>query len=91
MWGFYLCFLEVQVFANGGEQAAQTLQRLLVVVLQQLHHTVMHDGFRQHLEFEEFPDELDVTDGSPPGLVLSFFQFVMKPRPLLWLLYKEEE
>lgn len=60
------------------------------MVLQQLHHTVMHDGFSQHFEFKEFSNELDVANGSPPGFIFSFFQFIMKPCPLLWLLHKEE-
>lgn len=60
------------------------------MVLQQLHHAVMHDGFSEHFEFKEFSNKLDVTNGSPPGFVLSFFQFIMKPRPLLWLLFEEE-
>lgn len=66
----HLGLLEVQVLADGGEQPAQALQRLLVVVLQQLDHAVVHDGLSQHLEFEELPDELDVADGAPPRLVL---------------------
>ena len=86
---FYLCFLKIQVLANGSEQATQALQGFFIVVLQQLHHAVMHDGFRQHFEFEELSDELDITNGSPPGFVLSFFQFIVEPRPLLWLLCKE--
>lgn len=49
----------------------------------------MHDGFSEHFELEEFSDELDVTNGSPPGFVLSFLQFIVKPRPLLWLLHKK--
>jgi hypothetical protein len=60
------------------------------MVFEQLHHTVMHDGFSQHFEFKELSDKLDVTNGSPPGFVLGFFQFIMKPRPLLWLLCKKE-
>lgn len=74
----HLGLLKVKVLADGGEQSAQTLQRLLVMVLQQLHHTVMHDGLRQHLELEEFADELDVADGTPPGLVLGFLQLFLK-------------
>ena len=73
IWGSYLCFLKVQVFANCGEQATQTLEGLFIVVLQQLHHAVMHDGFSQHLEFEELSNELDVANGSPPGFIFSFF------------------
>lgn len=87
--GFYLCFFKVQVFADGGEQATKALKGFFVMVLQQLHHTIMHDGFSQHLEFEEFSNELDVTYGSPPGFVLGFFQLIVKSRPLLRLLYKE--
>ncbi len=78
----HLGLLKVEVLADGGEQPAQALQRLLVVVLQQLDNTVMHDGLRQHLELEELADELDVADGTPPGLVLVFLQLLLKPLTL---------
>lgn len=75
----HLGLLKVEVLADGGEQPAQTLQRLLIVVLQQLDDTVMHDGLRQHLELKELADELDVADGTPPGLVLGFLQLFLHP------------
>lgn len=78
----HLGFLEVQVLSDGGEQPAQALQRLLVVVLQQLDNTVVHDGFSQHLELEELADELDVADGTPPGLVLGVLELFLKPLAL---------
>lgn len=52
------------------------------MVLQQLHHTVVHDGLRQHLELEKFADELNVADGTPSGLVLGFLQLLLKPLTL---------
>lgn len=58
---YYLGLLKVQVLANCGEQPAETLQRLFIVILQQFHYTVVHDGLRQHLQLEEFTNELNVT------------------------------
>lgn len=78
----HLGLLKVQVLADGGEQPTQTLQRLLVVVLQQLHHTIVHDGLSQHLELEELPDELDVAYGASPSLVLGLLQLFLKPLAL---------
>ena len=68
----------VEVLANGGEQRTQALQRLLVLVLQQLHHRIVHDGHRQHLELEKFANELNVADGTPLGLVLGLLQLLLK-------------
>lgn len=78
----HLGLLKVQVFADGGEQPAQTLQRLLVVILEQLDDAVVHDGLRQHLELEQLADELDVADGASPGLVLGLLQLLLKPLAL---------
>lgn len=75
----HLGLLEVQVLADGGEQPAQALQGLLVVVLEQLDHAVVHDGLRQHLELEQLADELDVADGAPPSLVLGLLQLLLQP------------
>lgn len=58
----HLRLLEVQVLPDGGQQPAQTLQTLLVVVLQQLHDAVVHDVFRQHLQLEQLANELDVAE-----------------------------
>lgn len=41
----YLGFFKVQVFANGGEQSAETFEGLLIMVFQEFNHTVMHNGF----------------------------------------------
>ena len=57
----YLGLLKVQVFADGGEKPAEALQRLFVVILQQLHDTVVHDGLGEHLQLEQLTDELDVA------------------------------
>lgn len=81
----YLGLLKVQVLADGGEQPAQALQGLLVVVLEQLHHTVVHDGFGQHLQLKKLPNELDVAQGAPPGLVPSFVQLLLQASSLLGL------
>ncbi len=81
----HLGLFKVQVLADGGEQPAQALQRLLIVVLQQFDNTVVHDGLCQHLQLEELADELDVANGAPPGLVLGVLQLFLKSltlRPL---------
>lgn len=78
----HLGLLKVQVLADGGEQPAEAFQRLFVVVLQQLDHTVVHDGLRQHLQLEQLADELDVADGPPAGFVLGFFQLLLEPLAL---------
>lgn len=70
----HLGLLKVQVLADGGEQPAKALQRFLVMVLQQLDHAVVHDGLCQHLEFEQLPDEPDISYGAPAGLVLGLLQ-----------------
>lgn len=67
----YLGFLKVQVLADGGQQSAQALQGLLVVVLEQLHNAVVHDDLGEHFELEQLADELDVAQRAPPGLVFS--------------------
>lgn len=81
----HLSLLKVQVLANGCEQAAKALKGLLIVVFQQLHHAVVHDGLCQHLQFEKLANKFYIPDGSPPGFVLGLFQLVMEPRLLLWL------
>lgn len=78
----HLGLLKVEVLADGSEQSAQTLQRLLVVILKQLDNAVVHDGFGQHLELEQLTDELDVADRTPPGLVLCLFQLFLEPLAL---------
>lgn len=87
----HLGLLEVQVLADGGEQPAQALQGLLVVVLEQLDHAVVHDGLRQHLELEQLADELDVADGAPPGLVLGLLQLLLQPVALRRLARRENK
>lgn len=78
----HLGLLKVEVLADGREQSAQTLQRLLVVILEQLDDAVVHDGFGQHLELEQLTDELDVADGTPPRLVLGLLQLFLEPLAL---------
>ena len=70
----YLGLLKVQVLADGGQQSTEALQRLLVVVLQQLDDAVVHDGLRQHLQLEQLADELDVAQRPPARLVLRLLQ-----------------
>lgn len=55
------------------------------MVLEQLHHTVMHDGFGQHLQLKELPDELDVAQGAPTGLVPGVIQLLLQASSLLGL------
>lgn len=87
----YLGLLKVQVLADGGQQPAQALQRLLVVVFQQLHDAVVHDDLREHLELEQLADELDVAQRAPPGLVFGLLQLVDEPLLLLLLPDRERE
>lgn len=86
----HLGLLEVQVLADGGEQPAQALQGLLVVVLEQLDHAVVHNGLRQHLELEQLADELDVADGAPPRLILGVLQLLLEPVALCRLRGRRE-
>ena len=81
----HLGLLKVQVLADGGEQAAEALQTLLVVVLEQLDHAVVHDGFGQHLQLEELADEPDVADGASARLVLGLLQLGLQVIPLAGL------
>lgn len=52
------------------------------MILQQLDDTIVHNGFSQHLELEELPDELDVADGTSAGLVLGLLQLLLQPLAL---------
>lgn len=81
----YLGLLKVEVLADGGQQPTQALQGLGVVVLEQLHDAVVHDDLGEHLELEELPDELDVAQRAPPGLVFGALQLVGELLLLLWL------
>ena len=57
-----------EVLADGGEESAQTLQRLLVAVnLGQLSKALVHDAGRQHLQLVELADEADVAHRPAPG------------------------
>lgn len=78
----HLGLLKVEVLADGSEQSAQTLQRLLIVILKQFDNTVVHDGFSQHLELEQLTDELNVADRTPPSLVLCLLQLFLEPLAL---------
>lgn len=69
----HLGLLKVQVLPDGSEQSAQALQRLFIVILQQLDHAVMHDGLSQHLQLKQLANEPYVADGAPSGFVLGFF------------------
>jgi len=81
----YLSLFKVQVFADGGEQPAEALEGLFVVILQQLHHTVVHDGLGQHLQLEELADELYVAEGPPAGYVFGLLQRHLQALTLLVL------
>jgi len=85
----HLGLLEVQVLADGGQQPAEALQGLGVVVLEQLHDAVVHDDLRQHLELEQLADELDVAERPPPGDVLRLLE--LHGKPLLLLRLPEEQ
>ncbi len=57
----HLGLLTVQIFPDGGQQAAETLQTLLLLLLHQFDDAVVHDVHRQHLQLEQLPNELDVA------------------------------
>lgn len=44
------------------------------MVLEQLDHTVMHNGLGQHLEFKELADKFNVANGAPTSFVLGFLE-----------------
>lgn len=57
----YLGLLEVQILANRGQKSTQALQRLLIMVFEQLYNAIMHDDLCEHFKFEQFTDELDIA------------------------------
>lgn len=55
------------------------------MVLEQLHHTIMHDSFCEHLQLKELPNELDVPQRASPGLVPGIVQLLLQASSLLGL------
>lgn len=72
----YLGLFKVEVLANGGQQSTQALQGLLVMVFEQFYNAVVHDDLCEHFQLKELTNELDVSQGAPPGRVLSLPQLI---------------
>ena len=47
----------LELLADVDEESTETLERVLVLVLEQLLYAVVHDVLRQHLQLEQLCDE----------------------------------
>ncbi|KAF3848124.1 hypothetical protein F7725_021152 [Dissostichus mawsoni] len=79
----------IEVLSDGGQQSAEALQRLFVVVLQQLHDAVVHDDLCEHFQLEQLSDELHVAHRAPAGVVFLALQLLSET--LLLLRLQEEQ
>ncbi|KAF3848125.1 hypothetical protein F7725_021153 [Dissostichus mawsoni] len=79
----------IEVLSDGGQQSAEALQNLFVVVLQQLHDADVHDDLCEHFQLEQLSDELHVAHPAPAGVVFLALQLLSET--LLLLRLQEEQ